>query len=159
MKNILVPTDFTVDSLILLKKAIENENEKLNFILVYGKSLPNSISELVFFSKGKLISSLESKSFIEAKGILKNRYFSRINTLRTDIFYGRNQNAFENFLQGNNINKAYIPEDSKSLHPSLKKGFDLLPYLKKSGLELTEVSYSNHTPITVEETLAKLLIP
>ncbi len=159
MKNILVPTDFTVDSLILLKKAIENEEGKLNLILVYGKSLPNSISELVFFSKGKLITSLESKSFVEAKGILKNRYFSRINTLRTDIFYGRNQSAFDNFLEGNSVDKAYVPDDPESLHPYLKKGFDLLPYLKKSGLELTEVAYSNRTPVTVEETLAKLLIP
>ncbi|WP_268223250.1 hypothetical protein [Sinomicrobium oceani] len=159
MKNILVPTDFTVDSLILLKKAIEREEEKANFILVYGKSLPGSISELVFFSKGRLITALESKSFIEAKGILKNRYFSRINTLRTDIFYGGSQSAFNNFIQGSSIDSAYIPEDSKSLHPALKKGFDLMPYLKRSALDLHEVAYSNQTPVTVEETLAKLLIP
>lgn len=159
MKNILVPTDFTVDSLVLLKKAIENEDEKLNLTLVYGKFLSTSISELVFFSKSKILNSLENQSFKEARGILENRYFSRINTLRTDIFFGKNQSAFENFLKGNKIDKAYIPDDPKSLHPQLKKGFDLIPYLKRSDLELTEIAYSNHTPVTIEETLAKLLIP
>lgn len=159
MKNILVPTDFTVDSLVLLKKAIENEDEKLNLILAYGKPLPSSISELVFFSRSKILDSLESPSFKEAKGILENRYFSRVNSLRTDIFFGKNQNAFDNFLKGNKIDKAYIPNDPKSLHPRLKKGFDLTPFLKKADLELIEITYSNRTPVTVEETLAKLLIP
>ncbi|RAV29915.1 hypothetical protein [Sinomicrobium soli] len=159
MKNILVPTDFTVDALVILKKAIEQENEAHNFILVYGKHLPGSISELMFFSKSTLLSSLESKSFTEAKGILKNRYASRIKTLRTAIFHGTNHSAFENFIKANKIDKAYIPENPKSLHPSIKKGFDLIPFIKKSGLELSLVAYNDHSQVNMDEVLAKLLVP
>lgn len=160
MKNILIPTDFTVDSLELLKVALQNEKEeKINVTLVYGASLSSSICDLLFFSKSACISKLRETDFCEALSIIENKYSERINKIYTDLFMGNTISAFHNFLEGNSIDKVYLPLRDDILKINKTKGFNLLPYLKKSNIEIQEIDYRKATNASEDLQLSRLLIP
>lgn len=53
-KNILIPIDFTIESLNTLKFALEeNKNEQLTVVLMYATHLSDSITELLFIHNTK----------------------------------------------------------------------------------------------------------
>lgn len=141
-KTILFPTDFTVESLQLLKAFFSTADKDLsyNIILLHGLNSGDSITELLFFSKNKQIESLSDKSFNDACDIIINKYASHINSFRKDIFTGFTQNAFNNYIEANNIDEAYIPANYK-LNITNKKSFDILPYIRKSNLQIEEVAW------------------
>lgn len=156
MKKILVPTDFTIDSLSLLKNALENNpNEKLDILLVHGVSLSTSITDLLFFKKHQFISSLESPEFCEAKDIIKNKFASNINSLVSDIFIGFTTNAFENYVEGNKIEEAYIP-NNYTLKTASKKSIDILPFIKKTIPLVYEVNLEEIKGVYLGDTLANI---
>ena len=75
MKTVLIPTDFSIESLNTVKGALKQcEGENTNLILVYGVYLSDSITDLLFFSKPKYLSTLQSEKFTQACEILKNKY-------------------------------------------------------------------------------------
>ncbi|ANW95639.1 hypothetical protein AXE80_04810 [Wenyingzhuangia fucanilytica] len=143
MNKILVPTDFSIESLSLLIGALENENNSVDIVLVYGMSLPTSITELLFFSKQKCLEELQNIEFLNALSDVKEVYKDKINSITSDFFHGFNKNAFQNYLQGHGINKAYIPDDGKSILSNKRKGFDLISFIKKSDTDICEIRYPN----------------
>ena len=159
MKIILIPTDFTADSLSILKNALNSEkDEKVNIILGYGKRLSWSISDLLFYSTRSIIKELEDDDFSEAKEIIMNKYSSKINSLRVEIFHGLNQNAFDNFIKGNQINYSVIPETDDAMDFKHKQGFDIVPFIKKSNVSVETVSYTREYATSAEgNRLFKLL--
>lgn len=156
MKKILVPTDFTVDSLTILKSTLENHpNEKLDIVLVHGVSLSNSISDLIFFNKHHFISSLENKEFCEARDIIKNKFESNINSLVSDVFIGFTKNAFQNYVEANNITEAYIPVNYK-LKKTNARSLDILSYIKKTIPTVYEVQLEETHGIYMGDSLANI---
>ncbi|MGY5845809.1 hypothetical protein ACW6QP_00190 [Salegentibacter sp. HM20] len=160
MKNILIPTDFTVESLEILKTALrEEEAEKVNITLVYGANISTSISDLLFFSKSACISKLREDDFCEALAIIENKFSEKIHHLDTDIFTGGTKSAFINFLEANQIEKVYVPRENNALSINRKNGFNLVPYLKKSNLESCEVDYTSSQEPAKGFQLSRLLMP
>ncbi|WP_100615981.1 hypothetical protein [Confluentibacter citreus] len=159
MKTILIPTDFTADSLSILKNALNSEqDEKVNIILGYGKRLSWSISDLLFYSTKSVLKELEDNEFTEAKEIIMNKYSSKINSLRVELFHGFNQNAFNAFIEGNQINYSVIPESDDVMDYKYKQGFDIVPFIKKSSLYTETVSYAKeYATSTQGSSLFKLL--
>lgn len=159
MKTILIPTDFTADSLSILKNALNSEqDEKVNVILGYGIRLSWSISDLLFHSTKSIIKELEDEEFIEAKEIILNKYRSKINSLRIEFFHGFNQNAFNSFIEGNQIDYSVIPECDDVMDFKHKQGFDIVPFIKKSSLYTETVSYKKeYATATQGSSLFKLL--
>ncbi len=138
-KTILIPTDFSVKSLTLVKEALNSNQEiDVNIVLVHGIEAPDSISELLFFSKRKLISSLETQEFKSSCKLLQNKYGTQINSFCLDVFTGKNQAAFENYLEGNKIDEAYVPKGYK-LKKKHKRSFDITSYFQKSNIQVHEV--------------------
>lgn len=156
MKKILVPTDFTVDSLIVLKQALaDNQNEKLDIILVHGYELSNSISDLLFFNKHAVISSLENKAFREAKDIIRNKFESQINSIQSDIFSGYNNKAFKNYLESHNIEEAFVPVNYK-LKKVHKRSFDIVPFVKNSTPKVVQVETQDTSVEYAVDTVARI---
>lgn len=157
MRTILIPTDFTIESLHTVKGALKHhEGEPVNLILVYGAYLSDSITDLLFFSKPKYLAALQSEKFTEACEILKNKYDSHIHSLTVDLFSGYNHRAFENFLAGNGVDELFIPR-SYQLKKG-KDGFALLPYFRKSSLPLTEVEWRETAQVPEKNHLAELFL-
>ncbi|RAI89313.1 hypothetical protein [Algoriphagus yeomjeoni] len=148
-KTILIPTDFTVESLNLVKTALENNtnhSEKLRLILVYGQWASSSITELLFYSKGKVLETLENEEFKCSCEMLLSKYEAIIEHMSIDIFSGNNQNAFENYLEGNKVTEAYIPRNYKFKLKN-SNSFNLIPFFTKSKTTLFKVNW--HT-VSVE---------
>ncbi|WPP50519.1 hypothetical protein [Catalinimonas niigatensis] len=148
-KTILVPTDFSIESLHVVKSLLSraHEEELFNIILLSGVHLSDSITELLFFSRTSLIQSMSNRHFDEACMVIKNKFSSQINSMCKDIFTGATQSAFNNYVEANKIDKAYISTNYKLQMPS-KKSFDILPYIKKSALLIDQVDWKVETRVT-----------
>lgn len=139
VKSVLMPTDFSIRSLHVMRYALEeNPTSKLNIVLVTGMRISGSITELLFFSRKELIKKLQGEVFNEACQIIRNKYQSRISEVHFEIFTGMTQGAFSLFLEGNNIEHIYIPENK--LHYK-RPCFDPIPFMRKSKLPRSVVSW------------------
>ena len=137
-KTVLIPSDFSVESLHVVKSLLNTSSESttLDIILVYGPSLSDSMIDLLFFSKSKLLREYSNQDFEDALNVLKNKYSSKINSLRKDIFTGIHQNAFNNYVEANNVSEAYIPEQFKSSSVGSQA---LFKFIENSSLNVTVV--------------------
>lgn len=154
-KTLLIPIDFSIESLNTAKFAIEqNKHDQLNVILMYAENLSSSITDLLFYSPGKTIQSLTSPQFSDAITIIKNTYESTLLSIRIEIFHGFTTRALMNFYEANNIDLVYLP-----MHYRLvlkKNAFDPLPLIKKSNIPFHEVSWNTNTRATNEDELNQL---
>jgi hypothetical protein len=154
-KKLLVVTDFSIESLNILRLALNNTLEKqVDVVLMYAETPTDSISELLFQSNQKRINELMTPDFSEALAILKNRFESTIRSLRFEIFSGYSVNALRNFIEGNRIDTIYLPKNY-SLQPA-KNGFDPIPLIKKSKLPYQELIWDPNILKSVDETLDRL---
>lgn len=143
-KTVVIPTDFTVKSLNLVKSALNaNEECSLEIILLHGMHQPDSISELLFFEKRETIRKMESAEFQSACQLLQNKYGSRIESLSADLFMGFNQSAFENYIEGNRVEEIYAFSDY-TFQPRHKRSFDLMPFIEKASINLMRVKWIGH---------------
>lgn len=139
-RTILIPTDFSVESLNLVKHTIAKAgDEKLHFVLTYCMFLSDCPIDLLYFSKTELIKSLKNAEFKKACKALRNNHSSDKVLIRIELFTGLNQASFNAFIDGNEIDEAVIP---KHYNPRLNrpKSFNPLPFIRKSRLKITEVS-------------------
>lgn len=144
-KTILIPTDFTVKSLNLVKIALQEnqgKNHKVRLILVHGMWMSSSITELLFFSKRDLLDKLETEEFRSSCQLLLEKYKDQIEEMILDIFSGINQAAFSNYLEGNKVDEGYV---SKNFKLKLKNShsFDIIPFFTKSKIKLIEVNWNS----------------
>ncbi|MCL9805959.1 hypothetical protein NAT51_10520 [Flavobacterium amniphilum] len=146
-KTIVIPTDFTVNSLNTLKAVLSNNTSgtSLDIILLHGMNLSDSIRDLLFFSKMKHIDALSNTEFEEACEVLCNKFDSHINSLKTDLFTGFNQSAFNSYLESNRIEKIYISDSKQNL--SNKNSFDLSVFIKKSVVEVITINSDTAIPV------------
>lgn len=155
--KIAFPTDFTVESLNLVKQAIEDHpNEKIDFLLVHGIHVTDSITDLLFFSKGKIISSLTNPVFDEACSVLRKHFASAVNSFRIELFMGFTQTAFTNFMISMQVDKMYVPE-SYTLKLKDAMSADLMPYINRSKVKKTEVDWKISESGFSSNSIAQLL--
>lgn len=153
-KTILVPTDLSIRSLHLLKHALnKSPSQPLDVIFFTGVVLKDSIVDLLFFSRQRITEGLITRDFKEACQIIRNKYGSRINGIRFEIFTGSTQAAFNNFTEGNRIDELYIPENK--LHYK-DRCFDPALYMKNSSLAKITVSWPEPQELLHENHLSEL---
>jgi hypothetical protein len=141
-KVIMLPTDFSVESLNTLKLAIDQyEGNKVRVLLVYAENPSDSITELLFYNPYNTIRKLRSKTFDEALAVLKNRYESSIESLCIKVFHGTTTSALKSFVEANQIDEILLPKSYQFKLP--KNGFDLTPIVKKSKLPYQELGWEN----------------
>ena len=133
-KTILIPTDFTIESLKMVKSLLSNSDKEIKYDLIFlhGIYLSDSIIDSYFFSKRKLLQTLTNNPFEEACEILKNKFASQIHSLKKDIFTGITRGAFENYLEANNVTEAYIPSNYEFVKVH-EDSFDLIHYVRHSN--------------------------
>ncbi len=154
-KTILIPIDFSVESLNTLKLALQQQNEeKVDVVLIYAEHLTTSIRELLYYSPSKRIQALTSSKFTDAISILRNSYESSIQSISIKLYHGFNSTAFANFAEGNKIDIIYIPA-SYRLKP-VKNGFDPIPQIKKSKILFREVEWNTDNKASDENALTQL---
>lgn len=139
--KILVPTDFTVRSLLPVKKAIEQlPYATLSVFLLHGIYLPTSITDMLYFSKHRVIRELQEPEFEDACALLKSKYYSRIHTMVADVIVSNSNSHFSHYLEANAINELFIPENLQ-LNFSRGSSFDILPLMKRARIKSTTISF------------------
>lgn len=151
MKNILIPTDFTVHSLdIIVATAEKYKAEQLNILLMHGLSMSDSISDLMLFSRNNDRYKLISKEFENACMIIKNRYASVIHNLSVRFMHGNTRHIFRNFLHANQIDLIVFPADY-TLQKACEQSIDVAGLLKHARCNIDKVAVQ-----TVKEDVMKI---
>ncbi|MGE0931901.1 hypothetical protein [Peijinzhouia sedimentorum] len=159
IKKILIPTDFSIQSLNVLKSALNdlNEGDKVDILMVHGMYTSSNITSLLYFSKKEIIDTVASDSFRDACQIIKSKYSSKINSMREEIFTGFTQAAFSNFVEGNRIDEAVIPQNYQ-MQLENKKSFDVTPFIRRSQIKVSEVSWKNDIAAPERGQLAEVFV-
>ena len=136
-KTIVIPTDFTVQSLNVLKAVLNQSESKQQYdvILLHGFNLTDSIRDLLFFSKSQQIASLMNTEFEEAYEVIRNKFDSQINSLKIDLFTGYNLSAFNTYLEANGVDEIFASNRKPKL--AHKNSFDLSRFITKCQVSTT----------------------
>ncbi|HTF19982.1 MAG TPA: hypothetical protein VK658_18040 [Chryseolinea sp.] len=155
VQNVLIPTDFTIESLNLLKAAATMNGRPKSIILFHAIHLSDSITDLLFFSKSKFIESIANEDFLTAVKIVRNRYASIIKSVEMDLFVGRSSRAFENFVAGNAVDLILIPDAYKFRHAS-DRSIDPLGYLHRGNKRTRVISWKQNPDLSAADTLSEV---
>lgn len=148
IKTILIATDYSLESLNILKRVLKEKNAEENdtqykILLVSGYDMGDSIRDLLFTTKSTIFSKIRTQEFCDAYAIIVNKYPHLVHKIVCDVFSGSFQRAFNNYVKAEEISEAYY---SPSLKNKNTKGkFDLNPYIKKCK-ELTSHEMVFGTP-------------
>lgn len=157
-KTILIPTDFSIESLRLLRAAAQTvETGNIQVVFLHCVYQQNSIISLLFSSKESLVDSLMNEDFKNACRIIRNKYSTAIHSIRTEIFTGTTHAAFRNFLDGNGIDEVLIPKNY-TLQQTSKSSFDPMSYIRGCNLPTIEVSWRQTESIPEKNQLAELFL-
>ncbi|WP_118973172.1 universal stress protein [Taibaiella koreensis] len=159
MKNILIPTDFSIKSLKLVKAAVERfPEEQLQITLVHALKPDHSISGLLMLNKRLTVHQLYTAEFTEACEVLRNKYASVLKKIRIEFYYGSSKSYLKNFLEARSIDAILLARDY-TLQPPSKAGRDLYPELRNSGYPVFEEPLQTATQRTLagEASLSELL--
>ncbi len=156
-KTIVVPTDFSVQSLNVLKNVLSAHKGdcRYDIILLHGSHLTDSITDLMFVSKRRIAEQLSNPAFEAACGVIHNKFASQINSIRKEIFTGFTQNAFDNFIEANKVEDIYVSAQKNSRFTS-KKSFDVLPFVYGSLARIHEVVCSMETVLPEKDKVAEV---
>ena len=140
IQKVLIPTDFTVESLNTVKYLLNSYPTTMTFdiILFFGFRLPDSTIELMYFSKSRLMDDVSNPEFEEACLYIKKDHAGQVHSLTLDIFSGINMAAFQNYLEAHHIDKVCVPVKYQLKLPH-KRSFNTLPFIYKSGIDIKEV--------------------
>lgn len=131
-KNVLIPTDFQMDSLNTIKKVAHDlkEDDTATITLLHGYYLSDSITDLLFHSKRDVLNQIVPAEFFEGCEVLKNKYASKLSHIKIDLFHGLNKRSFKSYIKSNSIDNVYIPMGLNA-KKATKRSFDLIPYINK----------------------------
>ncbi|WP_185286453.1 hypothetical protein [Chryseobacterium indologenes] len=160
-KTILIATDYSLESLNILKKVLKEKEAKedqnqYNILLTSGYDSGDSIRDLLFNTKTSVFNKIRPAEFCDAYGIIKNKYPHLVNKIICDIFTGSFQRTFNQYVKAENIEEAYY---STSIKSKGKGKFDLVPYIKKcKDLPSTEVKVEIKERVPERGRLAEIFV-
>jgi hypothetical protein len=157
-KTIVIPTDFTVQSLNVLKTVLNQNNsqQKFNVILLHGLTLGDSIRDLLFFSKPQQISSLMSAEFEEAYEVIRNKFDSQINSLKIDLFTGYTVSAFTTYLEANGVQEIFTSDRKPEF--TNKNSFDFSRLVNKCNIDVTVVESVGKSSVPQRGEIAEVFL-
>ena len=136
MRNVLIPTDFSVASLDLADKTAQTlEGESLNIILFHAFEIPFFVSD-VFDIRDKLpYADLVTEAFRNACKRVKLQHPKTIRSIVIRHQYGNTAAVFRNFADANDIDLIVCPDFYvfRSVHPG---SVNPVPLFQKGGIPL-----------------------
>jgi|GEM_PF-6697141 len=124
--RILIPSDFTVDSLDFVQQSIEESvAEQIDIILVYGNKSSSSASELLGIGLDDQLDMLQSESFLNACRVLYQRYQDRHLNMFADILCTDNKNYLRHYLRGQAVDEIITIKRRHVIFLMLLKRFEM----------------------------------
>ncbi|PJJ64597.1 hypothetical protein [Chryseobacterium geocarposphaerae] len=158
-KSILIATDYSLESLNILKEVLKEKNasedqDQYTVFLVSGYDMGDSIRDLLFNTKSTIFNKIKPQEFNDAYEIIKNKYPHLIDKIICDVFTGSFQRTFDQYIKAEHIEEAYY---SSSIKSKGKGKFDLIPYIKKcKNLKSREMAIEIHERLPERGRLAEI---
>lgn len=162
MRNVLIPTDFTMESLQLATKALDAlDQQPTNIILFHAFDINCQSPELLGSSRRLPYAELLTDEFRNGCRRLKTTYGRFLKEVNIRHMYGSTVSVFRNFVEANDIDLIICPNDyvfskvsSGSINPE--------KLFRKSGVPVVHpvIRKTTFIPPTSEplaETLAVLI--
>ena len=144
MKTVVIPSDFSIESIQVAETIIRDSKEEVRIIFIHLFHVADDIQDLLFSNYRKKEYEFVSETFRNECNILKDLYSETLNSIKIEFFYGSRLASFKNFLDYNQADCiAYserygIPKLSKS-------SLETLPVIKKCGLPLIDTDQIRET--------------
>lgn len=132
MKKILIPTDFTEESLSIISNYVIDRSEKEVSVLFFsGIKLSDSITDLLLLSRRTREVELIPKSFTNYCDCIQNE-FSSVVKVRFEYFYGNTMALFRNFLDANEIDEI-VYDPGITFRKITKSSLDIIDIINRSS--------------------------
>lgn len=154
-KTILIPTDFTITPLLLLKHAAAQTTTPLDVVFLYCTTLPDSITDLLFYSPKKIIEAAVTTAFSEGCAVIQNKYPEKIQSIRFELFHGRSVDAFQIMAEMSAIDEVII---AQTPFASRKRSFDPAPIIRRSQVPFREVDLESNVYVPERDLLTELFV-
>jgi len=144
MKTVIIPSDFSAESVQVAETIVRNASEEVNILFIHLFHVADDIQDLLFSNYRKKEYEFVSEAFRHECEILKDVYSSTLKSINIEFFYGSKLAVFKNFLD---YNKAdYIGYSKSYGMPKLSKSsIDALPVILKCGLPLIDADMVNES--------------
>lgn len=135
MKTLLIPTDFTQQSIQSIPELAERYYpEKVNIVLVHMLKITDSISELLMLSRRSVeYRHIPDNFYIRCRDI-QTRHSHLVNNIAITFFYGSTVAVFNNFLEANDVDAIVRPHDNYQL--LFKNSIDPDMLIAKCGIDI-----------------------
>ena len=153
MKNVLLPTDLSIQSLWPIHQIVTDaKQEPVKIHLVHLVYLPTSISDLLFLNESKYCQQIP-ENFKEAIQVFRYKYGTDIQVVGPRFIYCNTSAYLRNFVEGNHVSAIY-----KLVNYEYKLPFkDSVNFSKMLGkcrvpvneLSLKEESFAQHLNLSV----------
>ncbi|QJB35485.1 hypothetical protein HF324_30960 [Chitinophaga oryzae] len=159
MKNILIPTDFSIRSLGYVHSVVAHyPNEAVNIIFMHALHMPDSLFDLITYTRNSRHIELITADFKDGCEIIRNKYASSVNKLKVEFFHGNTRVAFRNFCLAQNIDVILQPTDNDFVCPS-KRSFNPARLIASSKYPLIKTTLTGSTrKIVAKSTISALLM-
>lgn len=133
IKRVLIPTDFTVNSLRIVLEYLENsDDQQVELVLTSGYNLGDSISILLGFSIDDHLGELQHEDFLKGCEMIKSRFKDKVVEMYADFMISKNKRYVHNYLTGRKFSQIVMPDNFN--FQQRKNCFDIVELL--SQLEL-----------------------
>jgi len=144
MKTLLIPTDFTQQSIQSIPALVHQYYpQKVNIVLVHMLKITDSLSELLMLSRRSVEYRHIPDNFYKRCTELETTHSHVINHIAITFFYGSTIAVFNNFLDANEVDAIVKPHNNyqllfkNSIAPEIlisKCGIEVIALPKVSGI-------------------------
>jgi len=146
IQRVLIPTDFTVNSLRIVLEYLENSNhQQVELVLTCGYNLGESIGMLLGFTVDDYLAEMQNEDFLKGCEMIKSRFKDRVVEMYGDLMISRNKRYVHNYLKGGQFAQIVLPNIFEFNYTT--NCFDIVELMKTSQLsgmpEIISVSMSD----------------
>ncbi len=142
MKNILLPSDLSVQSLWPIKKIAENHHspELLTIHVVHLLEIPTSIADLLMLGRSKRTDSSLPHFFKDALQILQSKFNPEQIKIRFEFVYGSTHRALSNLMDMRRIEQVMVL-DGYQYQFTDKESVNFIGFFKKIKTPVNYIPY------------------
>ncbi|MBE7174869.1 MAG: hypothetical protein INR69_00605 [Mucilaginibacter polytrichastri] len=139
MKNVLIPTDLTSQTLKHMDAVPQIfPKEKLNILLIHFIKMSDSITEMLLLSHRTREQRMITQGLRDHCEDIRRQHGSHIQSVNIDFFYGSTAAMFQDFIEANAVS-AILFNSAYTYKKACKNSADPVRLIMRSGAPLYDV--------------------
>lgn len=147
MKHLLVPTDFTVESLQAIPFALSRcGQEEVSVVLLHLMEIPDGITDLLMLPRERPYLQLFTESYRNEVERIRTASNGQITRIFTDFLYVGIQRIFHDYVRRHEIDAIVCPAN-RPLSLATKISIDPTPFIQKAKVAVWNEPIPQHEGI------------